>query len=389
MARRSQLEGRLIAILDSKIRRKTPGRVSAVIAALAAVAILAPLAALQAQNQRAQDPPAQSSPSKATVPAEPAPEDAVKAAEQQRKYDAYWLSIGGKLGAQNQEQQLKQALAAGEPMMDLPLVVEVDRFRVGPAKYFVPVSVELPGSVMELAANSVASVAQLDFIGQLQDETHTVTGVRDNIKLRVGPETAEQSGRKIQYDTGFTLAPGKYTLKLLARENVSGKMGTFESRFVIPDQSADTAELKLSSVVFGSQRVQMGATVRPADKSASANPLVVDGKKMVPSVTRVFRRDQSMYVNFDVYDALPDPSNREARNIKVNLSLLDGKGATAFEMAPLNATQLAATRPEAVPVNFEIPLKDIAPGRYTCQLNVVDEAGGKSASPQTRVVVTP
>ena len=96
-----------------------------------------------------------------------------------------------------------------------------------------------------------------------------------------------------------------------------------------------------------------------------------------------------MYVNFDVYDALPNPSNAQARNIKVSLSLLDEKGATAFEMAPLNATQLAATRPDAVPVSLEIPLKDIAPGRYTCQLNVVDEAGGKSASPQTRLVVTP
>jgi hypothetical protein len=116
---------------------------------------------------------------------------------------------------------------------------------------------------------------------------------------------------------------------------------------------------------------------------------VVDGKKMVPSVARVFRQDQSMYVNFDVYDALPDPANREARNIKVSLSLLDEKGGTAFEMGPLNATQLAAARPEAVPVNLEIPLKDIPPGRYTCQLNVVDEAGGKSASPQTRLVVTP
>ena len=91
-----------------------------------------------------------------------------------------------------------------------------------------------------------------------------------------------------------------------------------------------------------------------------------------------------MHVSFDVYDALPDASNPQARNISVSLRLLDEKGAKAFEIGPLDATQLAATRPEAVPVNIEIPLKDIAPGRYNCQLNVVDEAGGKSASPQTR-----
>jgi hypothetical protein len=55
----------------------------------------------------------------------------------------------------------------------------------------------------------------------------------------------------------------------------------------------------------------------------------------------------------------------------------------------MDATQLAGTRPEAAPVNLEIPLKGIAPGRYTCVLKVVDEAGGKSASPQTQLVVAP
>jgi beta-lactamase regulating signal transducer with metallopeptidase domain len=45
MARRSQLEGRLLAILDSGVNRKTAGRASALATALAAVAIVAPLAA--------------------------------------------------------------------------------------------------------------------------------------------------------------------------------------------------------------------------------------------------------------------------------------------------------------------------------------------------------
>ncbi len=50
---------------------------------------------------------------------------------------------------------------------------------------------------------------------------------------------------------------------------------------------------------------------------------------------------------------------------------------------------LATTRPEAVPVNIEIPLKDIVPGRYICQINVVDEAGRKFAFPRTALVVAP
>ena len=49
MARRSDLEGRLLAILDSAADRTHPGRASAFAAALVALALVAPLAALRAQ----------------------------------------------------------------------------------------------------------------------------------------------------------------------------------------------------------------------------------------------------------------------------------------------------------------------------------------------------
>src|SRR6266849_4790672 len=51
MARRSQLEGRLLAILDSGVNRKTAGRASAVAAVAVAVAMVAPLAAVRAQEK--------------------------------------------------------------------------------------------------------------------------------------------------------------------------------------------------------------------------------------------------------------------------------------------------------------------------------------------------
>jgi TonB family protein len=50
MARRSQLEGRLLAILDSGVNRTAIGRVSIAASAIAAIVLMAPLAALDAQN---------------------------------------------------------------------------------------------------------------------------------------------------------------------------------------------------------------------------------------------------------------------------------------------------------------------------------------------------
>jgi len=57
MARRSQLEGRLLAILDPAIRRRAPRRLTAAAAALLAIGLVAPLAAIYAQDDAAQVPP--------------------------------------------------------------------------------------------------------------------------------------------------------------------------------------------------------------------------------------------------------------------------------------------------------------------------------------------
>jgi hypothetical protein len=88
-----------------------------------------------------------------------------------------------------------------------------------------------------------------------------------------------------------------------------------------------------------------------------------------------------------VYDAAPDPDHADARRVNVMMSLFNQKGEKAFEVGPVKATQLVGTRPNAVPVQIKIPLKGLAPGRYICQLNVIDEVGRKFAFPRTHLVV--
>jgi VWFA-related protein len=306
----------------------------------------------------------------------------------------YWAGrIWTKMNGQDKEQQLTEAISAGDPLTDIPLALQIDYFRIGATSYFVPVSIKVPGSAVELAAKGGGAFTNFDFLGQIQDEQHAVAGnVRDNVRIKLDQSKVANASRKgFQYDAGFTLAPGRYRMKFLVRENVSGKMGTFEVKFTIPDLSADTSGLKLSSVIWSSQREPIKAAVGTAErfskKEAAANPLIVGDEKLVPNITRVFRRNQNLYVNFDVYDARPDPDNGKARRVKVSMSLFDPKGKKEFEVGPLSATQLAETRPESVPVQFQVPLKDLAPGRYTCQINAVDEVGRKFAFPRAPIVI--
>jgi hypothetical protein len=330
------------------------------------------------------------------------------AAKLEHREGYYADKVWGKLNAQDKEQQLKEALSAGDPATDLPLALQIDYFRVSPTAYLVPVSIKIPGSVVALAAKGGAATTQFDFAGQIQDEKHAVVGnVRDNIQIKLNPAPgaaaaipanpatgappAINTRKSFQYDAGFTLEPGKYRMKFVVRENITGKMGTFDTKFTVPDLSADTSGLKLSTVILSNQREPVTAAVGTAErfsqKEMHANPLIVGDSKVVPNINHVFRRNQSLYVNFDVYDAVPDPANTRNRRVKVSLSLFNKKSVKTFEVGPIEATQLAATRPEAVPVQIEIPLKDVTRGEYVCQINVVDEVGRKFAFPRAPIIV--
>jgi VWFA-related protein len=306
----------------------------------------------------------------------------------------YWADkVWGKFNGQDKERQLMEALSAGDPMTELPLALEVDYFRVAPSAYFVPVSLKVPGTVITLAQKAGGGETQFDFLGQIQDERKNVVGsVRDLIKVKLDSAGAERlAHRNFHYDAGFTLGPGRYRMKFLVRENQSGKMGTFDTSFVVPDLAADSMALKTSSVIWSSQREPVKAAVGTAERinrrAAAANPLIVGEEKVVPNITKVFRRSQNLYIAFDVYDAAADPADQRARHVNVSMYLFNQKGAKSFEAGPVQATQLASTRPNTVPVQLQVPLKGLAPGRYTCQLNVMDEIGRKFAFPRGTLVI--
>ena len=60
-------------------------------------------------------------------------------------------------------------------------------------------------------------------------------------------------------------------------------------------------------MVLSSQRVDLKDALfnalKDKDKAETTNPLVVDGQKMIPSVTRVFSKAKDMYVFLQAYEA--------------------------------------------------------------------------------------
>jgi VWFA-related protein len=304
----------------------------------------------------------------------------------------YASKVFSKFNSSDKERQLEEALTLGDPVSEIPLALEVDYFRVAQNRYLVPVSVKIPGSVVALAKKGGKQSSDFDFILQVRESAsgRLVQTVRDNITVKLTDQDASQlEHRHLQYDTGPTLPSGKYNLRFLARENQTGKMGTFETNFLIPDLSA-SKDLRMSSVILSSQVEPVKAAVGSAnsDKRALANhPLIQNGQKTVPSITRVFRKDQTLYVYFEVYDPAADPTAKTP-SLSAQMELLQG-ARRAFSSMPMRQEKLVPNRPGVTAFSFQVPLAKLSAGQYTAQMNVIDEAGKRFAFPRNSIIVLP
>ena len=142
-----------------------------------------------------------------------------------------------KFTAADKERQLEDALMLENPVTDITIAMEVNYFQLNRAEYFVPVAVKIPGSELALARRGGAQRTVIDFIGEVKDDYGiTIQNVRDKLDIKLSDETAAQlAKRPIQYETGFTLLPGKYVIKFLARDAETGRIGTYQAAFTVPN----------------------------------------------------------------------------------------------------------------------------------------------------------
>ncbi len=287
------------------------------------------------------------------------------------------------------ERQLEEALMLENPITDITIALELNYFQVTRPEYFVPVSAKIPGSEIELARRRGAKALTLDVLLEVKDSFGvTLRNMRDRIQVSLSAANAERLiTQPIQYDTGVTLLPGKYTMKLLVRDAEVGRIGTYQTSFTIPNLNREPTRLPISSVVLGSQRLTVNEalySVKTTDKQIIGHPLIENGRKLLPSVTRVFSASRDMHVYLEAYEQYT-----EALQPLIAFATFYREGAKVYESQPVTVTSGVHRTSKAIPVRMTIPLADLSPGRYDWQVTIVEPGGGKAAFWQTGVAIVP
>ena len=280
----------------------------------------------------------------------------------------------------DKERQLTDELNAELSSTDISVYMSLAYFRLDESRFSVPISLVVPGSQIPFNHSGDQEKASVDVIGEVQDELKRPVGdVRQTVKLALPTEQQVQH-KNVQYTTGFVLPAGKYHIKFVVRENEGGRVGSFETSFVVPDLRK--APLKISSVVLASQRQE--------NNKKSQNPLVRNGSELIPNVAHVFSVDQHLYLQYEVYDPAKSKDKgaekKHSIHLLTSIEFLDGQ-VKSFETPLVEVRELNAPERGAEVFQFDVPLDQLKPGLYTCQINVIDDEGGTFAFPRLPILV--
>jgi hypothetical protein len=161
-------------------------------------------------------------------------------------------------------------------------------------------------------------------------------------------------------------------------------MGTFQASFIVPNLERDATHVRLSSVVITNLKSAAGDavfTIKQKVAAEVANPLVNDGEKLIPAVSRTYHSSRPLYVFLQAYER----DAAAVRPLIAYVTLYRG-GAKAFETDPL-AVDVWDAKAKALPIRFTIAPDSIALGSYDCQITVLDPSSNRAAFWRAPVVI--
>jgi VWFA-related protein len=290
------------------------------------------------------------------------------------------------LEKEDRDHQLADAMRSESPEVDLPIAVETAMFRLSDQQVYIPISAKLSSSALDWAKKHDRHEAEFDFAAEVlaQPSGQSVASLRDTITVHLDDERFQQVNRSnLVYQGGVVLSPGSYRMKFLARENESGKIGTFEQSFIVPQRSAD--RMSLSSVLLSSQLVPVAKSSEVETKGQgtraqiASSPLEMEGEKIVPSVTRFFTQQQTLYVFFQAY--YPEKADKSAPFDPATLraGLVFFRGGVQVNATPLLAPTAVDPKTRTASYRISLPLAKLPSGHYTVQAVAIAAGTQQSA----------
>ncbi|HYN25026.1 MAG TPA: VWA domain-containing protein [Pyrinomonadaceae bacterium] len=280
-----------------------------------------------------------------------------------------------------EDKKLLTNFAAAETNPGLPIFVELSSFRSREGLYTVPLSIELPPAAVQFNRKGDKRSMQLEVLGVIRATPEKVLSrVGGNFDVSLSAEQYESIlNNNIFYRQDLQLLPGDYSLDLIVRDRLSGKITAKREKLVLPEVDSE----------FATTAVVLSRYVEPSDQQPAGfaeGDVFTHGKaKIRPSPSRQFQATDNLIMFFEVYNgAKSAETSRPLVRVTVRL-MKDGKPATK----PFDYV-LTETQTEPVPhLTFAeyISLRGLPAGTYTALIEAKDMVTRKLVKQEASFVI--
>ena len=271
---------------------------------------------------------------------------------------------------------LLSALTSPIPQSGLTFTVQAAPFKNTANEASVALAIELDGSKLPYsepdAKGTVSNKIELSFFG-LNAQGRAIAPAWTELDLTLRPETRDRvTAHGVRANPRISLAPGRYQIKVGARETVSGQAGSVFYDLEVPDFRKE--RLMVGGLLMTTPSVQQTPSIQP-------DPVLVKEQLPAPATSRrEFPRADVLAIYTEIYD---NDSSRGARSIDVVVGLIGENGTVALVSRDELTNGKAGEAPwQIFGYAKRIPLKGLEPGRYLIRVEAT--LRGQDAAPAIR-----
>lgn len=263
----------------------------------------------------------------------------------------------------------------------LPMQVRADYIRVTDSTVLTSLTVLFKNSDLNYSTKDKVAKATVNLYGRITSLTRRpVNWFEDTITSGDIPaEMLQQAmGGSQVYSKTIPLAPGTYRLNIVAKDVVANTMNNFEMALNVPHYDED--QLGSSSLILAD------VLERVPTKSIGAGPFVIRSSKVRPRVGDVFKQDETMGIYTEFYNLGMDDKTKKPEGT-VEYDVVNANNQTVLSQTE-DLTAIPNASAFLVTVEKKLPLKSLAPGKYTLKLKVTDKLKNQSLAPSAQFTVT-
>jgi GWxTD domain-containing protein len=255
---------------------------------------------------------------------------------------------------------------------------QINFFRLSDNRVVAHLTIQADNSQLSFTDSGGLQTARMNIFGWITTVTDRRLGkFEESVSTTAtAEELSTTKMRKSAYGRAFILQPGRYKVDIILRDVESGAMGVRRVGFEVPKFPED--QLSASDIL-------LAAKLEKVEAGAPVTQFVIGATKVIPSLSRVFRRNDPVGVYLQVYNAAIDQTTLRPAADAEYILLKDGKQVSK-QLEDWREINDAGQR---LTLTRLIDSRSLTPGAYEIQVHIRDHVSGETIERSAKFSIAP